>query len=262
MRLAALTAVWQPTAGRPIGSSRCRERDLLATTGRSMVMMRWRRERFIERPVLCVSPNGAYRFPSDIRGLMPPFLGSNSGRGSGTPMPSMAQSHCRQATCPSRPQSIGLQAKQCLGTFRSSLSIRRQRLNSLPFRHIVVRGWVSAQRPSACLTIVGCMRTRLRVVSLARTREDWPSRARRQSGRLRATIPVTAQIHHYPGVARLGCRIRSRMRMLHKKAQHFPCRVWSARIGVGTGWAAPGPGVAGAVDHPLLDNRAPVRLGI
>jgi hypothetical protein len=44
--------------------------------------------------------------------------------------------------------------------------------------------------------------------------------------------------------------------MLEKEAQHFPRRVRPALIGIGTRRAASGPGVAGTVDVPVLQDRA------
>jgi len=49
--------------------------------------------------------------------------------------------------------------------------------------------------------------------------------------------------------------------MLEEEAQHLPCGIRPARIGVGAGGTAARPGVAGAVNIPMLGDGAPVRIG-
>ena len=45
--------------------------------------------------------------------------------------------------------------------------------------------------------------------------------------------------------------------MLQEEAQHFPGGIGSARIGVGTGGAAAGPGMASPGNLPVLCHRLP-----
>ncbi len=50
--------------------------------------------------------------------------------------------------------------------------------------------------------------------------------------------------------------------MLQEEAQHLLRGIGPARIGVGARGAAAKPGMAGAVDHPLLDHRLPIRVNM
>ena len=52
------------------------------------------------------------------------------------------------------------------------------------------------------------------------------------------------------------------MRLLEEEAEHLPRGVGPSRIGVGSGGAAARPGMAGAMDHPLLKHRLPIRVGV
>jgi hypothetical protein len=55
----------------------------------------------------------------------------------------------------------------------------------------------------------------------------------------------------------LGC---SGVRMLQEEAQHLSCGIGTPRIGIGPGGAASEPSVASAVNHPLFNDRLPIRL--
>jgi hypothetical protein len=44
------------------------------------------------------------------------------------------------------------------------------------------------------------------------------------------------------------------MRMLQEESKHLARRIGPLRIGVGAGGAAPGPGMAGALDYPVLEH--------
>ena len=48
---------------------------------------------------------------------------------------------------------------------------------------------------------------------------------------------------------------RERRRLLAEKAQHFARGVGAAGLGIGARRAAAGPGMAGAMKHPLLQHR-------
>ena len=52
------------------------------------------------------------------------------------------------------------------------------------------------------------------------------------------------------------------MAMGQKKAEHLARGIGPLRIGVGAGLAPTRPGMAGAVDHPLLEDRLAVRIGM
>src|ERR1700685_3345339 len=50
--------------------------------------------------------------------------------------------------------------------------------------------------------------------------------------------------------------------VIEEEAQHLFGGIRAARIGVGPGRAAAGPGVACAMDEPLLDQRLPARVDV
>ena len=50
--------------------------------------------------------------------------------------------------------------------------------------------------------------------------------------------------------------------MLEEEAEHLARGVGPLRVGVGAGGAAPRPGMAGALDHPLLEHRPATRVGV
>ena len=52
------------------------------------------------------------------------------------------------------------------------------------------------------------------------------------------------------------------MRMLEEEAQHLAAGVGPLRIGVGADGAAACPGMAGAMDHPLLEHGTAVGVGM
>jgi hypothetical protein len=52
------------------------------------------------------------------------------------------------------------------------------------------------------------------------------------------------------------------MAVLKEEAEHLPRCVRSSRIGVGAGRTTARPGMAGAVDDPLLENYLPARVGV
>src|SRR5262245_23341826 len=66
------------------------------------------------------------------------------------------------------------------------------------------------------------------------------------------------------------CLARSRARMARavpgqfareEETQHFPCRVWPSRIGVGAGGTAARPGVAGAMNVPVFGDHPAALVG-
>ena len=52
------------------------------------------------------------------------------------------------------------------------------------------------------------------------------------------------------------------MRVFQEEAEHLARRIRPLRVGVGAGGAAPGPGMAGALDHPVLEHRPTGRVGV
>ncbi len=50
--------------------------------------------------------------------------------------------------------------------------------------------------------------------------------------------------------------------MLEEEAQHLPRSVRPSRIGVGAGGAASRPGMSGTMDHPVLKDCPPARVGM
>src|SRR3954453_5233638 len=61
-----------------------------------------------------------------------------------------------------------------------------------------------------------------------------------------------------PLVQRSGRRVF----LLQEERQHLAAGVRPARIGVGAGLAPTGPGVAGSVKHPLLEDRTSARVSL
>ena len=76
-------------------------------------------------------------------------------------------------------------------------------------------------------------------------------RARHQARRL--LRPRLLQLGRLPGRG---------MRVLEEEAEHLPGGVRPARVGIGAGRAAARPGVPGAVDRPLLEQRPPGGIGV
>ena len=52
------------------------------------------------------------------------------------------------------------------------------------------------------------------------------------------------------------------MRMLQEEAEHLARRIGPLRVSVGSSGAAPRPGVAAAMDQPLLEHRLATGVGV